>query len=316
MPKKVLIFCDPGIDDTMALLLAFFIDEVEIVGIVADYGNVPKKMAVENAHFFNNETKNRNIKIFGGSERPLTGAPPAFFTDVHGKQGLGPIIPKVNITNGEMENFFEVIPLIEQYKDELIIVSLGRLTSLAILLIMCKQLMKQIKSYYVMGGAFLHPGNVTPISEANFYGDPTAANIVLQSTANMYIYPLNVTQYSIITPEMAEYIEVKGKAPLVKPLFDHYYYGYYKDTLPHLKGSPFHDTIPILALLDNSMFTYHKSPIVVMTESYAQGASIGEFRSLGESKPFIDWPSHQIAIDFDYNRFFKHFMSLMTGEQF
>lgn len=42
MPKKVLIFCDPGIDDTMALLLAFFIDEIEIVGIVADYGNVPK----------------------------------------------------------------------------------------------------------------------------------------------------------------------------------------------------------------------------------------------------------------------------------
>lgn len=55
----------------MALLLAFFIDEIEIVGIVADYGNVPKKTAVENAHFFNNETKNRNIKIFGGSERPL-----------------------------------------------------------------------------------------------------------------------------------------------------------------------------------------------------------------------------------------------------
>ena len=70
------------------------------------------------------------------------------------KTGLGPIIPKVNVTNGEMENFFEVIPLIEQYKDELIIVSLGRLTSLAILFIMCKQLMKQIKSYYVMGGAF------------------------------------------------------------------------------------------------------------------------------------------------------------------
>lgn len=53
-----------------------------------------------------------------------------------------------------------------------------------------------------------------------------------------------------------------------------------------------------------------------MTESYAQGASIGEFRSLGNSKPFMDWPSHQIAIDFDYNRFFKHFMSLMTDEEF
>ncbi len=111
-------------------------------------------MAVENAHFLTSEVKGRNIKIFGGSERPITGAPPAFFTDVHGKQGLGPIIPKVNVTNEEMENFFEVIPLIEQYKDELIIVSLGRLTSLAILFIVCKQLMEQVKSYYVMGGAF------------------------------------------------------------------------------------------------------------------------------------------------------------------
>lgn len=73
-------------------------------------------MAVENAHFFNNETKNRNIKIFGGSERPLTGLTPAFFTDVHGKQGLGPIIPKVNVTNGEMENFLKSFLLLNSIK--------------------------------------------------------------------------------------------------------------------------------------------------------------------------------------------------------
>ncbi|MDM5196096.1 nucleoside hydrolase [Bacillus hominis] len=316
MSKKVLIFCDPGIDDTIALLLAFCIDEIEVVGIVADYGNVPKEMAVQNAHFLKQKSRNRDIKIFGGSERPLNGGPPAFFTNIHGKEGLGPIIPNEKLQNGEMENFFEVIPLIEQYKDELIIVSLGRLTSLAILFILCKNLMQQIQSYYVMGGAFLHPGNVTPVSEANFYGDPIAANIVLQSASNMYIYPLNVTQYSIVTPDMAEYIEKKGKAPLVKPLFDHYYYGYYKNALPHLKGCPFHDTIPILALFDSSMFTYHKSPIVVMTESYAQGESIGDFRSLVGSSSFTNWPAQQIAIDFDYNFFFKYFMSLMTDESF
>lgn len=57
MPKKVLIFCDPGIDDAMALLLAFFIDEIEIIGIVADYGNVSKEMAVQNAHFLKHEKK-------------------------------------------------------------------------------------------------------------------------------------------------------------------------------------------------------------------------------------------------------------------
>lgn len=100
----------------MALLLAFFIDEIEIIGIVADYGNVPKKMVSTKCSFFNNETKNRNIKIFGGSERPLTGAPPAFFTDVHGKQGLVPIIPKVNVTNGEMENFLKLFLLLSSIK--------------------------------------------------------------------------------------------------------------------------------------------------------------------------------------------------------
>ncbi|MED1058722.1 nucleoside hydrolase [Bacillus mycoides] len=316
MSKKILIFCDPGIDDAIALLLAFFIDEIEIVGIVADYGNVPKKMAVENAQFLKQKAKNTDIKIFGGAERPLTSNPATFFTEVHGEHGLGNMMPQGPFQHEEMENFFEVIPLIQKHKEDLIIVSLGRLTSLAILFILYKSLMKQIKSYYVMGGSFSHPGNVTPVSEANFYGDPIAANIVLQSATNMHMYPLNVTQYSIVTPEMAEYIHAKGKAPLVKPLFDHYYYGYYEKVLPHLQGCPFHDTMPILALLDNSMFTYHESPVMVMSESHAHGESIGDFRSLVGAPSFINWPKQRIAIDFDYNLFFKYFMSFMTDEQF
>ncbi|MBY0596790.1 nucleoside hydrolase [Bacillus bingmayongensis] len=317
MTKKVLIFADPGIDDTIALILAYFAKEIEIVGIVADYGNVPKKMAVENTLFLQNKVGDTNIKIFSGAERPLTNGSADFFTDVHGTHGLGPLVPNESLPDGQLENFFEVINVIKKHKEELIIVSLGRLTSLAILCISYENLMKQIKSYYVMGGAFLHPGNVTPVSEANFYGDPVAANVVLRSIPNMSIYPLNVTQYSIVTPEMAEYIDAKGKAPLFKPLFNHYYYGYYQKTLPQLKGCPFHDTMPIMALLDDSMFTYYdKSPICVMSEWVARGQSIAGFRSLAGSKPFINWPSQRIAIDFNYNQFFKHFMTIMTDEEF
>lgn len=69
--------------------------------------------------------------------------------------------------------------------------------------------------------------------------DPIAANIVLQSASNMYIYPLNVTQYSIVTPDMAEYIEAKGKASLVKPLFDHYYYRILRKNFTTIKRLPF-----------------------------------------------------------------------------
>ena len=71
--------------------------------------------------------------------------------------------------------------------------------------------MEYIHSYYIMGGAFLYPGNVTPIAEANFYGDPGAANIVMRYAKNLSIYPLNVTQSAIVTPEMVNYIHSKGK---------------------------------------------------------------------------------------------------------
>ena len=74
--------------------------------------------------------------------------------------------------------------------------------------------------YY--GRCVLFPGNVTPVSEANFYGDPIAANIVMKYAKNATIYPLNVTQQALITPEMVDIInkEGTGQAKLIKPMID------------------------------------------------------------------------------------------------
>ena len=82
--------------------------------------------------------------------------------------------------------------------------------------------------YY--GWRFLFPGNVTPVSEANFYGDPIAANIVMKYAKNVTIYPLNVTQGALITPEMVNIInkEGTGQAKLIKPMIDFYYENFYK----------------------------------------------------------------------------------------
>ena len=82
--------------------------------------------------------------------------------------------------------------------------------------------------YY--GRCVLFPGNVTPVSEANFYGDPIAANIVMKYAKNATIYPLNVTQQALITPEMVDIInkEGTGQAKLIKPMIDFYYENFYK----------------------------------------------------------------------------------------
>jgi purine nucleosidase len=105
--------------------------------------------------------------------------------------------------------------------------------------------MKHVRSYYIMGGAFLVPGNVTPIAEANFYVDPVAANIVMRYAQNVTIFSLNVTMKAIMTPEMVNYIDQKGKTKLVKPLLD-FYYDFYKRTYPFIKGSPAHDALTMI----------------------------------------------------------------------
>ncbi|WP_212936557.1 nucleoside hydrolase [Bacillus hominis] len=316
MSKKVLFFTDAGIDDAIALIMALFSEKIEVVGIVADYGNISKDVATKNIEYLTEIAKKKPIPIFHGADYPLTSNTPHFYPDVHGIHGLGPIIPEGNFHTGQLKSFFAIINMIEKYKDELIIVNVGRLTSLSILFILYKEIMKTVKSYYIMGGAFLHPGNVTPIAEANFHEDPVAANLVFKYASNVSVYPLNVTQYALVTPEMINYIDEIGKSKLVKPMLDHYYYQFYKKLFPTLEGAPVHDLMPLMAIIDDTMFTYHHSPIYVINSDLARGQSYAEFRSSIQEKPFINRPIQRIAIDFDYNRFFKYFMTIMTDRQF
>ena len=97
----------------------------------------------------------------------MTAEEPLFFPEIHGDHGLGPINPP-EMRICKRENFCELIKLIEPCPEDIIIVATGRLTTLATLFLLYPNIMDRICSYYIMGGAFLFPGNVTPVSEANF----------------------------------------------------------------------------------------------------------------------------------------------------
>ncbi|WP_067727157.1 nucleoside hydrolase [Oceanobacillus damuensis] len=132
MPQKVLVFGDIGIDDIIAIIYGSLNDEVEIVGIVADYGNVIRENALRSIYYLRSIFKNKlNVPIIAGAELPMTGEIPEPVSEIHGEYGLGPIIPPENGTDGVSENFFDIVDIIEEYSNELIIVNIGRLTSLA-----------------------------------------------------------------------------------------------------------------------------------------------------------------------------------------
>ncbi|WP_226642161.1 nucleoside hydrolase [Mesobacillus subterraneus] len=321
MVYKVLFFSDFGIDDNIAVLYAFFNKEIDLVGVVADYGNVSKKDALRNAAYLQKLTGRSDVPVFTGAELPLTGIPPEYVPDVHGIEGLGPIIPDIEV-DYSLENFHGIQDIIEKKPGEIIIVNVGRLSSLAAAFILYPETMKMVKDFYVMGGAFKEPGNVTPVSEANFYGDPYAANIVLtQSKPPVKIIPLDVTSGAIVTPalidELDEYYHSIDSevGKLVKPMFD-YYFKFYKERNPELTGAPLHDVLTLWALVHEEHeehVVYLDIPVkIVVNKGEAFGQSIGDFR---RSIDKADYPIHKVAVNFNYAEFIKNFYTTMKNSQ-
>lgn len=313
LKKKVLLFGDIGIDDTIALIYARLHKEIEIVGLIADYGNVSRKDAVDNIYYVMKLFDfPEGIPVILGAEIPLTGEQPTYYPEIHGEHGLGPIIPNED-HDIKIENFLEIVNIIEKHKnDELIIVNIGRLTSLATMFILYNQLMQHVKEIYIMGGAFWVPGNVTTVAEANFHGDPFAVNIVLTYAKNVTIIPLNATQKAIVTPGMVNYIDSFGKTKILKPLME-YYTKFYQERDPSLLGSPVHDALTLMAAIYPEMFIYESYPVMVVDK--LDGPARGQ--SIAETRPFENINSgkkrHRIAFDIHYDIFFHHFISIMAG---
>ncbi len=305
MRNNVLFFTDMGIDDAVALMYASFTKTINIVGVVCSYGNVPIEDTIQNVHFLLKTLGLNDVPVIKGAERPMTGETPTYIAQVHGTHGLGTIVPPFA---AEGQNFGIVKSILERYSSELIIVDTGRLTSLAMAIMLYGELMKKVKGYYIMGGAFLVPGNVTPVAEANFAGDPVAADLVMRHGGPISLFPLNVTLKAIVTQNMSDSINRIGKAPLFKPIFD-FYYDFYKTSMPRLQGAPMHDLLPMMALVNRDMFQWTSRPVhVVIQEGIAKGQSIADFRPKATAQP----NAIRIAMDLDYIQFYWNFMTNMT----
>lgn len=319
--KNVLLFSDFGIDDFVAVIFAFFSEEINIVGIVADYGNVSREDAIRNAAYLQEVTGHKEIPVFSGAVLPLTGEVPVYYPDVHGIEGLGPIVPNLENSNDIFENFDDFKDLIQKYENDITIVNVGRLSSLAAAFILYPGLMSKVSDFYIMGGAFNVPGNVTPVAEANFYGDPYAANVVFANAPKkIHILPLDVTMSAIITPAVVDaldayYQSVQNEVGLlIKPMVD-YYFNFYKGTSPGISGSPLHDLLTFWAMLEEAEIQYMEVPVkIIVNRGEAFGQSIGDFRN-APPEDKMKYRIHRIAVQFNYSSFIKIFYEIMTNHK-
>ena len=209
MPRRIIIDTDPGVDDALALLLALRSPELHIEAITVVSGNVGVDLCLENVfRILGTAGVSERPPVARGCERPLSRDPVAA-ARVHGDDGLGQIT-KIREPDGRLRypapaieavgrHAVDVIlDLLGNHPGQITIVALGPLTNIATAIRKDAAAMGQVKELIVMGGSLNGQGNVTPVAEFNFYADPEAAQVVVQSGVNLTVVGLDVTHRAVL----------------------------------------------------------------------------------------------------------------------
>ncbi|KAG6546253.1 hypothetical protein Mapa_012292 [Marchantia paleacea] len=302
-PKKVIIDTDPGIDDAMAILLAFESPELDIIGMTTTYGNVRTTMATNNALHLCDLGGRDDIPVSQGLETSLRGQIKDRIADfVHGQDGLGntnPPTPKRSAIAQSAPDFIR--QKCKEYPGEVTIVALGPLTNLAKAVEDDPDFAKNVGQIIVLGGAFSVNGNVNPAAEANIYGDPEAADIVFTCGADIIIIGINVTHQVFFTgKEMEEVRDSKGKYG--KYLYDvsKFYFAYHQVAYD-IDAIYLHDPTTMIAAIDPSLFTYAQGVVRVQRDGICKGLTVFNNTQKKWAQP-TDWcnlPQVKVAITVD-----------------
>ena len=191
--RKIIIDTDTATDDAVAIMMALKNDRFNIKAITTVAGNVDLNQATSNA-LYTCEICKKYIPVYKGEGHPLKRKleTSKFF---HGKDGLGDTGPYIPSKKAESENAInEIISLINKHPNEIEIIAIGPLTNIAKVFTYEPSVIKKIKSLYIMGGIGEGKGNITEHAEFNFWVDPDAADIVLNSEMNIKMIAWDTTQ--------------------------------------------------------------------------------------------------------------------------
>ena len=198
--KKIFIDCDTGVDDSLAILFALLRPDIEVVGITTSAGNVSAKQGAENTlRILKLAGMEGRVPVCIGAEKPLVGECDGFPEFIHGKNGIGNVELPPSDQKPEAADACDFLYRAAcRNEGELTLITLGRMTNIAMALRKYPDLYKKINSVVSMGGTIDAPGNVSPVVEADIGGDPEAADIVVQAPWNLTMVGLDVTLKTIL----------------------------------------------------------------------------------------------------------------------
>lgn len=205
----VWIDTDTGVDDSIALLTAFTLDNIDIKGISAVAGNTTLENAFRNARNVAYLGGRQDIKVYAGADKPFI-KELKIATHAHGENGLGGAIIEDSKAPVESQKAWDA--MYEEAKKcngEMVVIAVGPLTNVAYAIAKHPDFLDYVKELNIMGGA-ADGGNTTPAAEFNIYTDPHAAETVFKSGVHVNMFGLDVTLKAILTPEQGDEVKTYG----------------------------------------------------------------------------------------------------------
>jgi purine nucleosidase len=298
-PYSIILDCDPGQDDAVALLLALASpEELEILGITTVAGNVPLEKTQRNARLMCDLAGRRAVPVFAGCPRPMVRRL-VTAEYVHGNEGIdGAEIrePETPLQAGHAVDFL-VETLRSAAPDSVTLVPTGPLTNVATALVKAPDVATSIREIVLMGGAMREGGNTTPSAEFNIYVDPHAAKVVFECGRPLVVMGLDVTHQVLATPLRTERIERLGTRAARSVAGMLRYFNRFDVEKYGIEGGPLHDPCTVAYLLKPDRFGGKRVRIDIETGSeLTMGATAVDFWGVTGKEPNALWV-HQVDAD-------------------
>ncbi|MEV0300704.1 nucleoside hydrolase [Streptomyces prasinus] len=299
MTRKIILDCDPGHDDAIALLLAHGNPDIDLVAVTTVVGNQTLEKVTRNALSVARIAGITGVPFAAGCPRPLVRAIETA-PDIHGETGLdGPVLPEPTLELDRRHAVDLIIDTVMSHEPgEITLVPTAGLTNIALAARKEPRIVERVREVVLMGGGY-HEGNWSAVAEFNIIIDPEAAHIVFNESWPVTMVGLDLTHQALATPEVAKRIAAVGTKPaeFVGELLD-FFGATYKEA-QGFEHPPVHDPCAVAYVIDPSVMTVRKAPVdVELTGGLTLGMTVTDFRAPAPADCHT-----QVAVELDRERF-------------
>ena len=307
--RKVIIDCDPGIDDALAIILALKSKEIEVVGITTVSGNVESLQGAKNALKVLKLLGRLDIPVYLGEGKPVK-RELVTAQDTHGEDGLGETFLEEVSSEYIRENGVDFILNTLKNHENVSIIALGPLTNLCRAIEKDSESFHRVKEIVSMGGAYKSHGNCSPVAEFNYWVDPHGADYVYKNLPKkIHMVGLDVTRKIVLTPNIIEFINRldKDMAKYITEITRFYIDFHWEQE--GIIGCVINDPLAVAYFIDRSLCKGFDSYVEVVHDGVAVGQSIVDSCNFYKNKP-----NSHVLTEVDEKAFMKMFLKRIFKE--